>query len=311
MAITEIRESIERSEVTIPIGNRFVILEKKIELKEGRRHTMMSVDFMDDSFLKQVTTAIDAGDLGYEFYLSPYPISLTNQAWANVFTNGGPVASDDAVLFKHGMFNAGGVSGSQSFPNDFLGAFPTFSWYTPTLYATLILHLSITAQSSITIPSVRMSFYASVKDSSASDVEYGMGVMAEYKEAQNNLLTTSGHVIQVNPSASRFFPAWAFGGIRPEFMIKANSDMGFFLSGYMDNTAERMVSNTRVQGFLAESRTMVPFNEAFGRESFLAGGSGVPDWIRTLDLQNEIMYASQRSEFPPHLVTDEGITRMV
>lgn len=189
MAITEIRESIERTGVVIPIGERFVIIEKKIQLKMNRRHTMMSVDFADDSFLKQVTSAIDDGDLGYEFYLSPYPISTTNQVWANVFLNGGPVASDDAVLYKHGMFNAGGVSGSYNFPNDFLGAFPTFSWYTPTLYATLILHTSITRQADLTIPSVRMSFYASVKDSAASDVEYGIGVISEYKEAQNQLLT--------------------------------------------------------------------------------------------------------------------------
>ena len=57
MAITEIRETIQMENVSIEIGRYYTLLQKKMELKSGSRHTMMSVDFMDDSFMTLIQSA--------------------------------------------------------------------------------------------------------------------------------------------------------------------------------------------------------------------------------------------------------------
>jgi hypothetical protein len=312
MAITEIRETIQQRNVTILAGTGdgegYIILQKRMELQPGNRHTMMSVDFMDDSFL----TASQPIPLGYEFYLSPYPIDVTNMPFAEEFTNGGPLASDDAVLFKQSSVFAPTpfpITATHRLPNDFLGALPTYNWYTPTLYATLIIHIDSASVSDVILTDVSVSWYCSVKETDVSNDEFTIGMVSEYLNAQNKLLINNGIEIQQNPRSSNF-PMWRVGGIRPEFMIKANTNINWFLPGVGAEGAESMQSTDTIRGRVQQSSTMVAFDSAFG--AFAVGtGDGIPDWIRFLAYDTGLQYGEARANFPPAKRFDNGNTEML
>lgn len=306
MAITEIRETIQMENVSIEIGRYYTLLQKKMELKSGNRHTMMSVDFMDDSFLTLIQTA----GIGYEFYLSPYPISASEMNFAEQFPFGGPLAGDDSVLFKQSSVFAGtanNLSSTQRLPNDFLGANPTFSWYTPTLYATLILHLASNEVTDYTFTNIAVSWYCSVKETEVSNDEFAIGMVSEYLNAQSKLQITNGIEIQDIPISPNF-PMWTAGGIRPELMIKANSQLQWFLPGVGPDGAEDMQLNQTLRQRIGESMQMVPFTDAFG--DIIAGGD-VPDWIRFLDYDTGLQYGEARAQFPPAKRFDNGNTEML
>lgn len=306
MPITEIRESIQYEAVVIPAAENYAVLQKRMQLQPGNRHTMMSVDFMDDSFL----TLIQSFDLGYEFYLSPYPIDVTNMNFAESFTNGGPLAADDAVLFKQSSIytNLSDRSQTHRLPNDFLGSLPTFTWYTPTLYATLILHSSDQV-SDVTVGQVAVSWYCSVKETNVNNDEFTIGMVSEYLNAQNTLLINNGIEIEQDPRSSNF-PMWAAGGIRPEFMIKANTNIAWFLPGVGSEGAEGMRQTSTIRGRISQSSQMVPFADAFGTYAFTAG-DGIPDWIRFLAYDTGLQYGDARAQFPPAKRFDNGNTEML
>lgn len=307
MGITEIRETIQHGDVTVEANPFYAIYQKRMELQPGKRHTMMSVDFMDDSFL----TLSQTNSVAYEFYLSPYPIDVTNMNFAEQFTNGGPLAGDDAVLFKQAsvFLVAPQTFQTQRLPNDFLGALPTFSWYTPTLYATLIIHIKDDSTVDYTFDDVAVSWYCSVKETDVSNDEFTIGMVSEYLNAQNKLLINSGIEIRANPRSANF-PMWRAGGIRPEFMIKANTQLNWFLPGVGAEGAESMQSTATIQGRVQQSGQMVAFDAAFG--TFAAGaGDGIPDWIRFLAYDTGLQYGEARAQFPPAKRFDNGNTEML
>jgi len=80
MPITEIRETLEQGSVIVGEEDDFVIVQKRIDLQSGMRHTMVHVDFMDDSFI----LPSDATVRGFEFFLSPYPIVYTENPIRNL-----------------------------------------------------------------------------------------------------------------------------------------------------------------------------------------------------------------------------------
>jgi len=309
MPITEIRESIEQDVhwMTQADGSGLGIVSRRIEIEPNRRHTLMSVDFMDDSIIIPSL----AVDTTYEAMISTYPVLPTGMLIDGMLGRS-PTGADDSLLFKQiSTFDVNfGTFNTQRMPNNFLGAMPTYSWYTPQLYLTIFIHTRVPIPLE-TSTQVAVSFYMSVKDRKASDVEYGIGIIGEYDEAQSRRLMATGRTItNIDRWAGEHFPSWKFGGIRPEGMVKANTKMNFFLPGFMQGDAETMVDKADISAMVKEARTMVDFDAAFGEDSAIAAGSFSPDWLKFID-SYDFGFGTQRPQFPPDKKHDNGNTEML
>lgn len=314
MAIHEFRETLEQANATVSstLGESdktALIITKRIELEEGKRHTLMAVDFMDDSFILPA----GSNNAAYEVFLSPYPINLTRMQLAETFDWRGPLASDDAVLFKETVVWYGENTSDRGpfrsrLPNNFLGSNPTYSWYTPTLYFTVVLHQDFTTlPTSIDFEDLGMSFYAAVESKEVDTVEYLMGAYGEYQDAQTRLRMSQGYQVSrpINTYQGQTFPTWKFGGIRPERMIRGlNSFANFFLA---KDDAERTLPIDQARIFVNRARTMQPYDTAFGEVDPAKGD--IPDWIR-FHLSPSIAYGPICTNMPPKRKDDNGNTLM-
>lgn len=308
MVVHEIKETLVQDDVLQITGSEspVLLLTKRIELEEGKRHTLMSVDFMDDVF----EGLYEGGQFGYEVYVSPYPINTTAMNFAGLMQNRGPAAGDNQVLYKRSVFYTGITENAlvtQQLPNNFLGSMPTASWYTPHLYISVLLHVPVNQTVNVIEPCY--SFYMSVDSKKADTVSYLMGAMGEYMDAHTRLREANGVVI-VEPNLTYqgyTFPMWKYGGIRPEFMARGTpSFMNFFQS---TDGAEKMMDPTNIEIFIQLARNMVPFDQAFGKDGTVKGP--VPDWIRFDIDVGGIEYGLVRPQFPPQLKNTDGTTQMV
>jgi len=303
MALLEIRETLEQHEVVIATDD-ITIIQKRISLKPGQRMTMMSVDFMDDSQI--IPTGSGVQSFAFEFFLSPYPIIYTDMKLAEIFSKRGPLGADDAVLFKHiSVHLAGGVNTKVEMPNNFLGSLPTYSWYTPQLYLTAFIHNG--DGSPFTIDDLGFSVYCSIKTKNVDSVEYGMGIIAEYDEAQGRNMMAQGHVIATNMNVQQAFPMWRAGGIRPEHVLGADRFAEFWIPGFAQD-AEKTMDTSQITIFYQKSRTCVAWDEAFGAIDVSKGP--IPDWIRFIQLGG-IEFGLERDQFPPTKYFDNGNTMML
>ena len=85
MSLNEIRETLQG---TVTISDEgYGILNKRINLKEGYRHTIEAIDWFNDMGVMWTLNAPEGegvGPTGYQFYLSPYPIQVTDEDWEAV-----------------------------------------------------------------------------------------------------------------------------------------------------------------------------------------------------------------------------------
>ena len=276
--IHEIRETIQ---LTGTSGSNGVLqFQKRINLQDGKRHTINHIDFFDDGL---VNVASSIQNYTYQIYVTNYPIVLTAEQFNNNLVQSGPLAGDDMVLFK-----ANGVQYTtpslqdyrQEFPNQFLGSMPTFSFYTPQLYFTVIIERTTTPAPEFS-KTISMSLYMAVDSKEVEAVEYGIGMLHEYSENQAMLRRNQGIVI-TQAQIIGAMPMWQIGGIRPEFMASnATNLLGenwfFSTAGYGGSETMSLTSGVR-QG-LANARNMVGFGNAFGSES---GTKATPDWFKAI-----------------------------
>ena len=164
MAIHEIRESISIPTMTASDG--LVFVERIINLQRGTRHTINAIDvFLDNPYFDVDVPA------AANIVISSQPMLLTSEiiSNANGWFNDVPNAGVDTILYK-GNFRAtpgGGYNQIISeFPNNFLGASPTFSWYTPRLYMYVVITGG--AGKSIQVDNFRLSAYVAVDSKRAS-----------------------------------------------------------------------------------------------------------------------------------------------
>jgi len=290
MAIHEFRESLSIDELVDVTGFSYKLFQKRINLQSGRRHTVNFIDYYDDSQF----AALTGDNEGYLFYVSKYPIIPTEMVLAEIFANAGPPASDPNVLFKASLIKREAVAAviTDEFPNQFLGASPTFNFYSNHVYLTLILYAASTAQ--FTDP--QMSVYMAIDSKKCNQVEFAMGYYKEYQEAQLIQLLNQGVLQPLTPEGQMgySFPMWLIGGIRPERMLRADAlaDWWHSLDG---NFAEKTQTVTNLREYYDLSKQMVPFDDAFGVEDPSKGG--VPDWIRLTALPS-VVTGPVRSDFP-------------
>lgn len=318
MPINEIREFIAVEGPLLLDQGDPTVIHKKINLDSKMRHQILSVDFMDDGFLMGGATQLQ---YGYSFYISTYPIVPSSMFMGQTNVNTGPPAGDDSVLFKAIGFSSAEVGlpdngqhiTTQQFPSVTGDSWPTFDFYTPHLYISLIIDSNAVVG---TIPQgYTMSVYLKIKSTTANEVSFGMGVIGEYNSAQYKQLMNQGQMFELSgPTyAGRTFPAWKFGGTRSEFMARPR-DVVAAWSGYVEN-ADQMETLSSLQILASRTNEMMAFDSAFGTEDYLGRTPAtnpyldVPDWLR-FDLNPTILTGDVRAQYPPVLKDTNGNTLM-
>jgi len=302
MALHEIRETIQTEGVT---DESIVILQKRINLRSGMRHTFNHMDWFDD----MMTGATNAtSNFKMQVYVTNYPVQLTNE----VFHSGpggdmGPLAGDDEVLFKATRLSWSTPNRfiTQEFPNNFLGSQQTFTWYTPHLYFTVIWE---NESGGAIDREFAMSFYAAVESVEVDAVEYGIGYLREYNNAQGRLLRSNGRQIsQAEVDGAR--PLWQMGGMRPQIMSEPTGialGEGWFFGQAGYGGAEEMDELDGVRAGLARARTMVGHTDAFGDAV-----DDIPDWFKAIAKPFAgITSGPVRPQQPPLRHFDNGNVRM-
>lgn len=300
MAVHEIRETID---IAATADGEQLIVQKKINLQHGMRHRILHVDWFDDA-ISGATNA--AANFKMEVYLTNYPIILSQTAFHSGATVGGPLAGDDQVLFKaHRLSWAVGNARwyNQEFPNQFLGSNPTFDFYTPQLYFTVIFSQEGDPDFTRTL---QQSIYLAIESTEVNAVEYGIGLLQEYSENQMRRLTSNGDIIP-QVEAIGGYPMWQQGGIRPEIMTGTDAPDNWFFGLAGTTDAETMQTSTQLRDAVNASRDMVAFDAAFGDEATTA-----PDWFKVVvrDFAS-INTGPMRANFPPTVKTNGGLTEMV
>lgn len=319
MALQEIREELSVGDWdAVKIGGSWTLYVKKINLNRFRRFEMIHADFMDDGQLIP-----QKEDFAYEFYLSIFPIHPTNMLFAEQFTNGGPAASDDNVLFKTFGYNLEVVPTNpaispyvqirhEQFPNQFLAQMPTFNFYSPHVYMNLLIHTNVIDEGAEQLKDMRMSVYLAMNEHEVNDITWQIGRIREVQYAQFKQLITGG-VIQnissdtLNPTGRWIsWPAWTWGGIIPERMVDVegvavgSSSLATSFVSLGPNQAEAMMSTANQKVFFNASRQMVQAGTAFGELDSAKGP--VPDWLN-FSAMTEV-YGEQRPEWPPRIFPD-------
>ena len=299
MVMREVRETIEIPEVVMTNG--LGIIQKRINLQAGVRHNIVQMDIFQDAIPQ--TDSVEP--IIIEWFVTPYPVIYSEMNISPGFTNRGQMAGSDSVLMKaicqprsapNSFFDI------QQFPNQFLGAQPTFSFYTPSLYITGFVH----GDAGALVGNIAFSFYVASDDKKASLVSYGLGVMRERSVAQGINLMQQGRIILPSRNVGQVFPMWKYGGIRPERMLRGNALADFFLP-YHPNDSEKMLSTQNIRGYLVSARTMQGFDTAFGALDAVKGD--VPDWVR-FDQNRGLVAGPIRAQQPPRKLADNGNTLM-
>lgn len=300
MVLSEIRESIEIQTVDLD-GQNIGIVQKKINLKPMMLHRIVQMDIFQDAIIQ---TDSPTGVI-IEWFVSPYPIIYSEMPLSIIYGKRGPVAANDTVLMKAIAIadrSPEAFGSIKVFPNQFLGATPTFSFYTPTLYITGIVH----AEPGSLVGNLAYSFYIASDDKKANPTSYGLGMIRERSVAQGMNLVQQGRTIPQASNVGQIFPSWKFGGIRPERMLSGTTARNFWLN-YSADQSEAMLNTATLRSYVKGARTMASFDEAFGVDDAVLGN--IPDWLR-FGLNRGLQSGPIRAQQPPRKLADNGNTLM-
>lgn len=300
MPIHEIRESIEMNRI-VTDSNGFGIVQKVINLQDNMSHKMLQCDI----FLDNPLPSYSGDAYVMEILVTPTPIIYTdmniNIGNGYTFENRAPSASNENILFKQIITDDGrGVRTVNEFPNRFISARPTFTWYMPKLYLTVFFHSG--SDPNIEFYNTAITMYTAVESKSVSLVTYGMGVIREDHIAQVAAVMSNGRSIEPSRNVGQTYPMWKYGGVRPEYMISGAS-----LANFFSRTDSQEAQNTNTTGRLrtmaANARQMVPNLEAFGTAGTADGD--LPSWI-SMDLFKGVESGPIRDQWPPIKHADNG-----
>lgn len=302
-----IRETITDT-VTIE-GAGYSILSRRINLPDGKRFTVESIDVFNDMGAPWLRNTLSPGVVGYQLFITPYPVVVTNNQWGTagaLLGASGPFAGDNCVLYKEQALTTLDDFQEQQntkiwksqFPNDVLAANLNEMWYTPHLYVTMLIFNEVGTE----IP-IAMSVLVKTKDKRVSAVEHAMGCYQENLEAQCRLLSSMGEIRPVTRNAGYTFPMWRFGGIRPELMVTGTVALQYY-NRVAANANQEMVTRDDFEADFEAATTMSAFNEAFGDPA-----ADIPAWVELEDVAG-VTSGPIRPYPPPIRFADNGNTRM-
>ena len=291
MTIHEIRESIEFDSITLD-SNGLGIVQKVINLKDNVSHKMLQCDaFLDNPLPKFSSDTYLA-----ELLVTPTPVIYTDMAIAG-FSSRSPAVANENILFKEYFSNIAQAD-RREFPNRFISARPTFTWYMPKLYLTLFLH----GEPDSVIEDWALSVYCAVESKKASLVTYGMGVIREDHIAQVAAVMSNGRFIEPSRNVGQSFPMWKYGGVRPELMISGSSLANFF-NRLESNDPQNTNTPTALRTMAKAARQMVSNLESFGTPITPFGA--IPSWV-SLQLFKGVESGAIRDQWPPLKHADNG-----
>jgi len=303
MSLLEIRDTIEQQSVAFD-ENGLAIVQKQINLKPNQLNSILKVDFFQDS----LPDYAGVNPLFIELIVTPFPVMFSQMDFATsmLYENRGPMAGSDTVLFKAivGPYLAAppfDIPNFRQFPNESVGATPTFSFYTPMIYITAILH----GDAGNTVENLAFSVYLALETKNSNLTSYGLGVMRERSVAQGINLMNQGRTIPPANNVGQVFPMWRYGGIRPELMIDGSSGRPDFFLPFNPNEAEQMSTTAGIRQYVRLARSMSAFDKAFGVTDAVKGG--IPDWVR-FDLSPGLVSGPIRPQMPPVRYADNGNT---
>lgn len=293
MPIHELRESIEQQSITLD-GNGFGIIQKEINLKDNVSHKMLQCDaFADNPQPRSAELFV------MELLVTPTPVIYTDMNIAG-FPSRSPSASNENILFKEFFSNSANYGNGLVFPNRFITARPTFTWYHPKLYLTLFIH----GEANAVIDDIAISVYCALESKKVSLVTYGMGVIREDHIAQVASIMSNGRSIPPSRNVGQSFPMWKYGGQRAELMISGSSLASFF--NRQDSQEPQQTNTTgRLRRMARDARQMQPNMEAFG--TAVTADGAIPSWIR-FELFKGVESGAIRDQWPPTKYADNGNT---
>jgi hypothetical protein len=310
MPVVEVRDSIEGAMILNDEG--FGYMTRRINLQEGHKFAIQSIDiFNDNGMMPLKTDPQNPANAAYQMFVSPYPMQVDGSSWGpavpnNIFASGGQSAGEPNVLYKEvGIstatdddvdFNDKVVI--KRFPNDCVAATPTFTWFTPHVYLTVMVWN--TPQTEVYI---KLSCYMKVKQTKANAVSSSMGCYSELLDSQMKKLVETANVFDPADVAGYTFPSWKFGGIRPELMLNATTTMRYF-NRVASNASQEMVESSAMLTAFRGATKMVAFDEAFGDAA-----NNLPEWITLLNVQG-VTSGIIRPYPPPLKFADNGNTLM-
>lgn len=255
-----IREVLSRTAEFSLLAGDPTVISKRIQLNPDVIHRVKRIDFFDDHEILSAPL-----DIGYSFYLSPWPVAPSGELMTSSFYNTGPAAGEEHILFKATGFvfeniaKAEMVYKTQEFPSEVIAGDNRMNFYSPHLWMTMILD---TAETSVTITDLQISLYLEIEEEEVHPVEYQMGIIQEYRTAQFKQLLNEGSLqIATGPEvAGRTFPMWLAGGVRSEFMTAEPRSVEIARTRGVWESTERL------------ARTAVAFDAPFGTDD-------VPDWV--------------------------------
>ncbi|GAJ04273.1 unnamed protein product, partial [marine sediment metagenome] len=239
-----IRETLEQTRVTLD-ANGLGIVQKQINLPTNQLNSILKVDFFQDS----LPDYQGSSPLYIELIVTPFPVIYSNMAFSTplAYASRGPMAGSDTVLFKTivGPYEAAppfNFPPFRQFPNESVGATPTFSFYTPMVYITALLH----GESTINVDNLAFSVYLALDTKKANLTSYGLGVMRERSIAQGITLMNQGRTIEPSRNVGQVFPMWKYGGARPERMLLGTNQRNFWFSSNTQD-GEQMTSTANIR----------------------------------------------------------------
>ena len=284
-------------------------MTKRINLPDGMRHSILSINVFNDMGVNWGNLQPEPAPNGQQFFITPFPPQITNEAWGDiskVMNNSGPLAGDDQVLYKESIISGNGdfaergtLERIEQFPNNEVGARPTKSWYTPTLYLTMM----VWNNPEVTIP-IMYSVYIKTNQKKVTNVESTMGRYKEFLEAQCRLLTETAVAIPNGRLTGQTFPMWTHGGIRAELMISSELAVQYYNRAGA-NEAEDMVSLATWANRFGSATQMVAFDAPFGDAAI-----PLPSWVKIFDVAG-VTSGPIRQYAPPLKFADNGNTLML
>ena len=302
MVQTMVQDMLNDSDIEVATGGH-VIISRRINLRQGVCRKLKQIDVFDDiGFWGQ---GLNPDSLSYQFTVTTFPIIYNEMPWLTNPTSTS-YAGERHVLYKEQSYtSADGTIIDQSYPNNSIAADDDMFFFAPHLYLTLILYNNPDGESSITIPHVNFSVYASLEDKKVDRIQYDIGVYQEYLSmmAANEMRT--GAAIPVYLNAGYFAPSWLYGGRRTSLMASVFAFTSNATSMFLPeagNEADAMEAMTAIKDTLARARTMVAYDQPFGEGS-------APDWFKIT--ASGIMGGEIRSQTPPTKYADNGNTLML
>lgn len=311
MPTVEVRDSIEGVIETDVLG--FGYMTRRINLAEGHKFSIRSIDiFNDNGIMPLRADPANPQNAAYQIYVSPYPMQQVSGDWgfsipANNFVGGGQSAGEPNVLYKEI-----GVTASQDatfflesgmhivrFPNDCIASTPTFTWFSPHVYVTVMVW-----NAPETALNIHMSCYMKLSQTKANPTSLSMGMYSEFLDSQIKGLTSTAIVVDPANVAGKTFPSWKFGGIRPEVMLSGQTALRYF-NRLASNASQLMVGQGDLLTAFRSATSMVPYDEGFGDAA-----ANLPEWITLMNVQG--VTAGPIRQYPPPLkYADNGNTLML